>query len=344
MTRSSLRTPMLGVLARLFVGRFAPPVTAAILLAGLFVFGGLRFQHFATPSNALSLFAEYSFVGIAAIGATFVIVSGGIDLSVGAVVACTSVLIAWLVERHEVHPITASAIALAAGTLFGGGMGAMIERYALPPFLVTLAGMFVARGLAFWIEPRSISVHHAFYDWASQHAVLRVGELAIPLRTSVFVVALVAALIVGHRTAFGRTIYAIGGNDRSARRMGLPVAATRIGTYALAGACSALAGVVFTMYKQAGDPASAVGLELDVIAAAVIGGTLLSGGVGFLIGTTIGVLLLGTIRSLIDYQGTLSSAWTSIAVGALLLGFVALQHAVAALARHATGRPQGDSA
>ncbi len=324
--------------------RFVPTLTAGIILIALFAFGGLRFDHFATSSNALSLLAEYSFVGIAAIGATFVIVSGGIDLSVGAVVACTTVLIAWMVERLGVHPIAASAIAIVAGTLFGGGMGTLIERYALPPFLVTLAGMFVARGWAFWIEPRSMTVHHPFYEWASQSASLRFAGLIIPLRTTIFVVTLFAAMIIAHRTAFGRAIYAIGGNDRSARRMGLPVVATRIGTYALAGGCSVLAGVVFTMYKQAGDPASAVGLELDVIAAAVIGGTLLSGGVGFLLGTMIGVLILGTIRSLIDYQGTLSSAWTSIAVGGLLLAFVALQQTVAALARRAIGRSLGDSA
>ncbi|MDZ4754029.1 MAG: sugar ABC transporter permease YjfF [Phycisphaerae bacterium] len=325
--------------------RHLPTMIALTILAALLTFGSIRFDHFASVGTFAGLFHEYSFVGIAALGTTLVILSGGIDLSVGAVVACTSVIIASLVERHGVHPLPASAIAVALGAGFGAAMGGLIERYRLPAFLVTLAGMFVARSFAFWIEPHSISVHHPAYAWASMSAVLRVGELTIPLRTMIFLGAAALTMVIAHATPFGRYVYAIGGNETGARRMSLPVGATRIGTYALAGGCSALAGAVFTLYKQAGDPASAVGLELEVIAAAVIGGILLSGGVGTIAGTIIGVLILGTIRLLIDFQGTFNAAWTSIATGVLLLLFVGLQEIIvrferlrARAARAASGR------
>jgi simple sugar transport system permease protein len=144
-----------------------------------------------------------------------------------------------------------------------------------------------------------------------------------------------AGWLLASRTPFGRCIYAMGGMERSARVMGLPVARTRIAVYSIAGACSALAGFVFTLYKEAGDPASAVGLELDVIASVVIGGTLLSGGVGSIPGTLMGVLILGLIRLIIDFQGNLNAAWTSIATGILLLVFLGVQKAVGSLGARA---------
>jgi simple sugar transport system permease protein len=312
-------------------------VAAGILLL-LFGFGGVRYDYFASWSNVANLFGDYAYVGVAAVGATFVILSGGIDLSVGSVVAFTSVLIAALVGTGW-HPLAAGGFALAVGALIGCTMGLFIDRLELPAFMVTLAGMFAVRAGAFLIRDQSTGISHPFFRWLDRSAVIEVGaNVEIPARTVVFIVVIAAAAVVAALTPFGRNVYALGGSEKAARAMGVPVGRTRVGVYTLSGMCSALAGFLFVMYKHAGDPISAVGLELTVIAAVVIGGTLLTGGVGGIAGTLIGVLILGVIRSLIDFEGNLNAAWTSIAIGVLLLLFVALQHLVGALGKRAAGR------
>src|SRR5262249_10912724 len=157
------------------------------------------------------------------------------------------------------------------------------QKFQLPPFLVTLAGMFLARGLGFIIHSQSLAITHPFFlETIAERLSIPLNEkISIPFTATCFAVVLVIALFAAHYTRFGRYIYALGGDEPSASLMGLPVARTKVLTYALSGFCSALAGVVFTFYTQSGDPASCVGLELDAIAAVVIGGTLLSGGVGF---------------------------------------------------------------
>jgi ribose/xylose/arabinose/galactoside ABC-type transport system permease subunit len=308
----------------------ASTLAAGAILVIMFLFGALRYDHFASPSTLSSLLNDYAFVGIAAIGATLVILSGGIDLSAGAVIACTSILIASLISRG-IHPLLAWTIALVAGTAFGALQGWLIHAFRLPAFMVTLAGMFAARASGFLIHEQSLPITHAFYT-TTRTANLPLGFGAeLSLGTLLFLITLLIAWFFATRTSPGRRIYALGGHERSARVMGLPIARTRITTYTLAGFCSALAGCAFTMYKESGDPASAIGLELDIIAAVVIGGTLLSGGVGSLWGTLVGILILGLIRKIIDFEGTLSAAWTGIATGLLLLLFVGLQRGTALL-------------
>jgi galactofuranose transport system permease protein len=251
---------------------------------------------------------------------TFVILSGGIDLSVGAAVAFTSILIASLVGSG-INPFIVIVIALLIGAIFGTAMGCLIQWFELPPFLVTLAGMFLARGMGFVVHPQSLGIEHPFFlkhitEDLSIHLTERVS---VPFTATCFVVILLAALLVAHYTPFGRYIYALGGDEQSATLMGLPIGRTKIFTYTVSGFCSALAGVVYTFYTQSGDPASCVGLELDAIAAVVIGGRLLSGGVGFMAGTAMGVLILGLIQTLITFQGNLNTWWTRIVVGILVL-------------------------
>jgi simple sugar transport system permease protein len=146
------------------------------------------------------------------------------------------------------------------------------------------------------------------------------------------VVILIGVLVLAY-TRLGRTTYAIGGNEQSARLMGLPVARTKILVYAISGFCAALAGVLFTFYLPSGDPLHAVGLELDAIAAVVIGGTLLTGGSGYLVGTVLGVLTLGLIKTILNFQGNLTSWWLRIVVGLLLFAFILLQRLVVARRR-----------
>ena len=146
-------------------------------------------------------------------------------------------------------------------------------------------------------------------------------------------VVLVLGFIVLQRTRLGRSVYAIGDNETSAKLMGLPCRRTKLWIYTIAGLCSAMAGVVYAFYTQSGDPNAAVGLELDVIASVVIGGTVLSGGSGYVLGTLFGVLILGLIQTLISFQGTLNSWWTKIFVGFLLLAFILLQRVFASVAK-----------
>jgi galactofuranose transport system permease protein len=318
--------------------KYVPLLATALVLVGLYVSGCVAFTNFSSLRVAVNLLGDNAFLGIAAVGATFVILSGGIDLSVGAVVAFTSILIATLVEERHVAPLVAIWIALFAGTLLGAGMGCCIRFFELPPFLVTLAGMFLARGLGFVVHSQSLGIQHPFFlETVTTKLSLNLSErVSFPFTASCFVVVLLIAMFFAHYTRFGRYIYAIGGDEQSATLMGLPVGRMKILIYAVSGFCSALAGVIYTFYTQSGDPASAVGLELDAIAAVVIGGTLLSGGVGLMAGTAMGVLILGLIQTLITFQGNLNSWWTRIVVALLVLVFIVLQKIVAATSRRFT--------
>ncbi len=318
--------------------KYVSLLATALVLIVLYTVGCVSFPNFGSLRVGVNLVGDNAFLGVAAIGATFVILSGGIDLSVGAAVAFTSILIASLVGSG-VHPFVAIAIALLIGAMFGTVMGCLIRWFDLPPFLVTLAGMFLARGMGFVVHPQSLGIEHPFFlkhitEDLSIHLTERVS---VPFTATCFVIILAVALVVAHYTPFGRYIYALGGDEQSATLMGLPVGRTKILTYTVSGFCSALAGVVYTFYTQSGDPASCVGLELDAIAAVVIGGTLLSGGVGFMAGTAMGVLILGLIQTLITFQGNLNTWWTRIVVGILVLVFILLQNVITSASRRLGG-------
>lgn len=285
----------------------------------LVIVASLRYEGFLSAGVFLNLLRDNAFLGIAAVGLTFVILSGGIDLSVGSVIGFTSIFVGTLIEKRSMSPGLAIGLALAIGAGFGAAMGALIARFALPPFLVTLAGMFFARGLAFLISLETISLDDPLY--------MSVGgqPYALP---SLFGVTLLGGLYLLHLRPFGRTVFALGGSEPSALLMGLPVRKVKVGVYALSGFCSALAGVAHGFYTSAGNATAGTTLELDAIAAVVIGGTLLTGGYGSLIGTLLGVLLLGVIQTAITFEGTLSSWWTKIVIGVLVLVFVLLQRVV----------------
>ncbi len=299
-------------------------VTATILLL-LFGAAGLMYPYFFSTGNAVNILTAQSSVGIMAVGLTLVIFAGGIDLSVGAVAGCATILVATLVERHGVHPVVAAAAALAAGATFGAGMAVLIERFRQPPFLITLAGMFLARGCAFWISTESVEIRHPFHRQLVDF-MMQLGPVGVhPLPLLIFGAVLLAGYVLAHHTRFGRNLLAIGGSESSARLMGLPVSATKIAAYTLCGLTAALAGVVNTFITGSGNSIYGTGMELDAIAAVVIGGTLLTGGRGQMPGTLCGVLILGTIKSALDFDGRLDAAWTRIIIGTLLLGFILLQ-------------------
>jgi ribose/xylose/arabinose/galactoside ABC-type transport system permease subunit len=305
--------------------KYLPLAATVSLFALMATLGSVFYDGFFSAQVFLNLLIDNAFLIIVAVGMTFVILSGGIDLSVGSVIALTTMVSASLVEKHGWSPATTMALVLLMGTAFGAFMGLLIERFRLQPFIVTLAGMFLARGLCYLISIDSISITNDVYAELSQLRIPIWGDASISISAVIAVVVLIAAVFVAHCTPFGRTVYAIGGNEQSALLMGLPVRATLVGVYTLSGFCSALAGVVFTFYMLSGYGLHAMGLELDAIAAVVIGGTLLTGGVGYVAGTLFGVLMLGIIQTLIAFDGTLSSWWTRIVVGALLFVFCLLQ-------------------
>ncbi|HEV2296722.1 MAG TPA: galactofuranose ABC transporter, permease protein YjfF [Tepidisphaeraceae bacterium] len=309
---------------RLLRAKHIPLLATLFVCSLLYTAAALRYDYFASAGVFVNFFRENAPLGIAAVGLTFVILSGGIDLSVGSVIACTGVLIASLAQ-HGWNPWTAMPVALACGAALGLVMGCLIHFFQLAPFLVTLAGLFLARGIAAVISLESIALRHPTFIELSELSLTITRDLWIPLSALVFVAVAIVAALTSVFTPFGRNVYAIGGDEHSAVLMGLPVGRTKIAIYTLSGFCSALGGVVYAVSIGSGNATAAVGLELDAIAAVVIGGTLLTGGVGSIWGTVIGVLILAIIQTALIFEGTLSSWWARIIIGGLLLIFIALQ-------------------
>jgi galactofuranose transport system permease protein len=308
--------------------RFLPVIVTFALFVLMFAGGGLRYDSFASGQVLLNLLIDNAFLAVLAVGMTFVILTGGIDLSVGSVVALSTMVAAALL-RTGWPPVVVMLAVLAGGALFGLAMGAVIHYLEIQPFIVTLAGMFLARGLCYVIDLQSISIEDPLFRTIAQTAVPLGEELFLSPAALVALAVVAVAVYVLHMTRFGRTVYAVGGNQQSAMLMGLRVAQARVGVYVISGACSALAGLLFTFYMLSGYSLHAVGMELDAIAAVVIGGTLLTGGSGFVLGSVLGVLVLGTIQTILSFEGTLSSWWSRIVIGLLLLVFVVMQRVLA---------------
>ncbi|MFI9583343.1 galactofuranose ABC transporter, permease protein YjfF [Streptomyces sp. NPDC052236] len=326
-TDSRKSAPRLTRASGLLGDRRLPVLVTATLFIAMYIGGLSRYQAygFTDPQVFMNLFIDNGYLLVAAVGATFVIMSGGIDLSVGSVIGFTTMLTAWLVEQQGVPVIIVIPIALGVGALGGFLMGYVIHNFEIQPFIVTLAGLFLFRGLCLVISKESISISDPSVGDLAQTQVALPGGSFLSIAAVVSLVVLAIAFYVLHYTRFGRRVYAIGGNEQSALLMGLPMGGTKIAVYTVSGFCSALAGLLFTLYIQSGDPLHATGMELDAIAAVVIGGTLLTGGSGYVIGTLFGVLVLGLIKSIIQFEGTLSSWWTKIATGVLLCAFILIQ-------------------
>ena len=307
---------------------YVPVLVTCGLFVAMFVAGGIRYEGFATGQIVLNVFVDNAFLLVVAVGMTFVILAGGIDLSVGSVVALSTMISASLVGRPGWPPLVVIALVLACGAALGAGMGAIVHFFEIQPFIVTLAGMFLARGLCYTIGTDSISITDPTFTAFAQTRVGLGGEMWVSPSVVIAVVTVLVAAYVLHYTRLGRNVYATGGNEQSAVLMGLPVARTKVAVYTISGLCSALGGVLLSFYMLSGYGLHAVGLELDAIAAVVIGGTLLTGGSGYLFGTVLGVLVLGLIQTIISFEGTLSSWWTKIFIGLLLFAFIVLQRLI----------------
>ena len=310
----------------------------------IYAFGAVLYGNkgFTSIRTFMLLFSDNAYIGISAVGMTMVLITGGIDLSVASVASLTGMIIAYGTSVMGLHPLVCIAFALLVGVGLGMLMGACIQYLNVPPFITTLTGMFFARGVCSLISRDSISIKHGMIDALARVKIylkwpnaagewIKIKPVAsIDLNTIIFVVMIIIGIIILQKTRFGRNVYAIGGNEQSANLMGLPVARTKVLVYGFNGLCSVLAGISYTLYVKSGWNLSLQGAELDVISCCVIGGVILSGGVGYMAGTMVGVLLKATIPAIITFNGVMNSWWAKIFTGALLLLFIVIQRAVVA--------------
>jgi ribose transport system permease protein len=272
------------------------PFLGLVLVIALFSLNGEVRQYFLSGGNFKLILTQTVIVAIAALGMTLIIVSGGIDLSVGSVVAFTSVVGAVLSVR-DAPPAAVIALTVAAGALIGFLNGAIIAGLRMMPFIVTLGMMGIARGLAKWLAGNQ-AVNCPDSPINEIMALHQPGSL-LPLPIGVWIAIVLALLmvVVLRQTVFGRHVFAIGSNEATARLCGIRVQTTKILIYALAGGFFGLAGLMQLSRLTQGDPTVAIGLELDVIAAVVIGGASLSGGSGSILGSMIGALIMAVLRN-----------------------------------------------
>ncbi len=306
--------------------RHGPLVTTIAIFILVYIIGGQMYPAMQKPQVFFNLFINDSSLLLVSIGMTLVILTGGIDLSVGGVIALTSTASAALL-RSGMSPYIVIPLMIVMGIAFGAAMGWIIQSLKVQPFIATLMGLYFARGMAYIISLTSVTITDGVYK------TLALTPIHIPFIPKAYIypttlvgpIMLLVAIYLTFFTRFGRTIYAIGNNEQSALFMGLSVSRTKILVYAFSGFCSSLAGIVFSVSLLAGYGQFATGMELDAIAAVVMGGTSLNGGIGNVIGTLFGVLIHGTIVSILQFNGTLSSWWTRIGVGVLTLIFIGVQ-------------------
>ena len=329
------------LLSRVMNPKYIMVYATVIIFLIIYAYGAIRYGSigFTSVRTFVNFFTDNAYYGISAVGMTMVLITGGIDLSVASVASLTGMLIAYGYVKLGISPLITMPFSILVGIGLGILMGAAIHYLNVPPFITTLTGNFLARGVCSLISRESISIDHPLLNSLSDIKItlyhLVDGEWVkikpitnISLPVMMFIAMIIIGTIVLQHTRFGRNVYAIGGSESSAKLMGLPVGRTKVAVYAINGFCSALAGIAYVLVVKSGWNLSLQGGELEVISSAVIGGTLLTGGVGYMIGTMFGVLLKSVIPAIINFNGTLSSWWGKIATGALLLLFIVIQRAV----------------
>ena len=308
--------------------KYLPLIATIIIFVVSYALCALQYPNILSTRVIGNLLTDNAFLGIAAVGMTFVILSGGIDLSIGSVIAFAGIFLAVMLENTAIHPLAAFVLVLVITTLFGAIMGAIIHYLEMPAFIVTLAGMFLARGMAFVLSIDSIPIKHPFYATLKSFYYKLPGGGRITLIGGLMLLVFAIGIVIAQRTRFGTNVYALGGGAQTSALMGVPVGRTTVLIYGLSGFLAGLSGIVYSLYTSAGYSLATVGVELDAIAAVVIGGTLLTGGAGFIGGTLVGVLIQGLIQTYITFDGSLSSWWTKILIGALLFAFILMQKAI----------------
>ncbi|QBD80039.1 ABC transporter permease [Ktedonosporobacter rubrisoli] len=297
---------------------------ALLALVLLVIFASWRYNDFLTPYNIFTLLSYNTMLALIALGETFVIMTGGIDISVGSLTALCAVVAA----RVSVYGLYASLAAVVlTGALVGLFNGLAITRLRIPPFIATLTMLIGARGLALLVSKDATIAADANNDFSMIYTGTLLG---IPIPIYIMLAAYAIGSIVLNFTRFGRHILAIGGNEEAARLLGLPVERITLLVYVISGVLAGLAGLLLAAQTISGNPNEAVGWELSAIAAVVVGGTLLTGGMGTVGGSLVGALLLGLIFNVLNFENgygfiSLSSYWETVIRGAFLLVVVILQ-------------------
>ncbi len=297
---------------------------------------------FLNPQQFLDLFNNNAFLIVIACGLTIVMIAGGIDISGGGITALVTMACVVYLDDHSGSVIGSLALALGIGLAFGLVQGILIAYLDIQPFIVTLAGMFFAKGM--------VTIVSAVPRTAAQEAFVALKQFRFEIpgigyygKTGNFIPAkiepgvivaiaiVLAVAVILKWTRFGRNLYAVGGNRQSALMLGINVKRTKFYSYLLAGLLSGIGGYVYMLHTGAGDAANATAAEIQAIASAIIGGTLLTGGVGSVIGTLFGVLILKTMTSIVVTSGLRQPYWQSITTGLMLCFFILLQSVVLAL-------------
>ena len=305
-------------------------VIAICLFVLMFLAGSLAYKRFGSFSTFFNLFNDNAYLIVVSVGMTFVLLTGGIDISVASTLAFTCVFSAYLLERGWPAAIVI-ALVLLIGVFTGFLMGYCVHCFEIAPFIITLAGQFLLRGMCAVVSTVSIPINNTFYKTVALSKItFEIAGSKAKIYYYVFValaVVLIAWFVLRY-TRFGRAVYAVGSNEQSAQYMGLNVKRIKISVYAINGFCAALGGILFSFYTLAGYSLQNMGLELDAISSAVIGGTLLTGGVGTVIGSMFGVLIQGVIQTIVTYQN-LNTWWTKVTIAALLCFFIVIQRLIA---------------
>ncbi|MDR2392209.1 MAG: ABC transporter permease [Planctomycetota bacterium] len=287
--------------------------------------------YFLLERNLINVLRQVSVNGLLSIGMTFIILTGGIDLSVGSILAFGGVVAASFVSTAykdvpSIHHLGAIGLGLLAGVLLGTVNGLVISRIRVTPFIMTLGMLSIARGLTFiYTNGMPVTDLSRDYLWFGQGGWSIYGDWFLPVPVVVFLLAFLVAWIVLYYTKFGRYVYAVGGNARSARISGINVGFVIFMVYVISGFLCALGGILLTARTSAGLPQAGVAYELDAIAAVVIGGTSMTGGKGSLLGTLMGVLIIGVINNGLDLL-SVSSYYQQVVKGLIIVGAVMLDY------------------
>ncbi len=307
-----------------------PTIASVVIFVGMVIFGEVAYGRILQFNTLSNLLINNAHLIVLAVALTFVILTGGIDLSVGSIIAVSSVAGVMLSNAGwNAYAVIIAMIGI--GMLFGIVSGVLIRYFNVQPFIATLAMMFLGRGLASLLSTKPERLGEDSRWIGSQLKIIdgpKVNDLVITPAVLVAVIVVAAAFFVLHRTRTGRTVYAIGGSESSALLMGLPVQRTKVLVYVISGGLAGLAAVLYTARLGTAQNITGIGWELDAIAAAVIGGTVLTGAYGYVLGSVIGALVLGLMNVLITRDGGIPPEMTTIITGGILLVFVLLQRAV----------------
>ena len=314
-----------------------PTIAAVVIFILMIIMGQTLFGTYIRLGFVSSLFIDHAYLIILAVAMTLPVLTGGIDLSIGAIVSITSVVGVKLAQSGVPAPAT-MLVMLALGMLFGWIAATLIEEFDMQPFIATLATMFLSRGLASIISTDSLTFpENNNFSWIS--APIKIidnpkisNDLSFNMGVVIALLVVVFGYILLHHTRTGRTIYAIGGSRSSAELMGLSVKSTQYVIYMSSATLAALASIVYTANVGSAKNTVGIGWELDAVASVVIGGTIVTGGFGYVLGSVIGALVRSTIDPLTSDFGV-PAEWTTIVVGLMILIFVVLQRVVTALNR-----------